>query len=397
MISTDDAVTRSYLRSKMDKHVVLFSRLRKLGGPKGFGVLTRCAVPRFAFYLRVHPSHLTQPIAAEFDARVLAVLEAYAGAQLDDRARAIAHLPLKRGGLGVDCQAARAQTAFDVAAAGRGGPRAMNAVNAAAAIVAERTVDELPEDPAQRNVLDMARRAGASAWLFAPHVRLDAHEFAAGLRYRLGVTIGPATGICKGCGVSLPARALMYHAPGCVRLPGVNATYPHDRVKHALAKLCKEMMIDQEEEPRDLMVDVDGVQKRPDLRVWIGGHVAGDVVQWTSSVAIDVTAVNAAAPSLAHRSVMALVRERTAKKRKRYAALVEGATHPGGGAKRPEEFLVFHYFPCGSVSSSATGLLRRLVRAAEDDDLTYDHVLSCVSVAIIRGVARVLGNALDEG
>jgi hypothetical protein len=265
----------------------------------------------------------------------------------------------------VDCQVARAATSFAEAVDGRAGPRALNAVNAAATVIAEAELTALQQDAATRNVLDMAKRAGASAWLLAPDSRLDAHEFAVGVRYRLGITIGPATGYCKGCGVSLPARDLMYHAPGCVRLPGINATYPHDRVKHTLAKLCRELLIDQEEEPRDLAVDVDGVQKRPDIRIWIGGHVSGHtgghertradnertradnertradngrtnadpsgphtdmsghegglagghertrldvassstVAQCTSSVAVDVTAVNAAAPSLAHRTV----------------------------------------------------------------------------------------------
>jgi hypothetical protein len=250
--------------------------------------------------------------------------------------------------------------------------------------------DVLGADKVVRNVLEMGRHLGSNAWLYATQHTLSAHEFATGLQLRLCAPPREQRMACHGCGVSLPARDHQYHVPGCLRVHGANATYVHDRVKRALARTCQEAAVDSELEPRDLMIDVDGVAKRPDLRIWMSGRVQNNVL--TPSVAVDVTAVNAAAPSCAHRAVSALVRERTLKKRARYAALVENSVYPNGAPKTPEELLVFHFFVTGGLSGAACSVLRRLVRAAEEvDDLDFDVVLADISVSIVRGVARVLG------
>ncbi len=386
-ISTSIEQQAEFVSSKMAKHEVLFSRLQKMAPAMGVGVLQKAALPRLGFYLRTHTPEATRAAAIAFDASVLGVLCTYANmSNLEEHSRMIAQLPQSLGGLGFLSQITRAEFAY-AASVGTG-----DSESVCFSRCHTRTLATLRETPRLRNLLEMGARAGANVWLRQP-LRLSVGDIATALQLRLCASPNSADSTCPGCGILLHGVDRTYHIPGCVRVKGYNASQLHDQVKHEVRRLANDVCIDCQEEPRDLEVDASGVKKRPDLRIWLSGTVAA---HHTSSVVIDLSALNACASSYIGRTLSSIVAERTKEKRERYAALVESNASLTGEWKPREELLVFHFFPTGGLSTSSASLLRRLARAADDPDMSFADFQARVCQTILHGISALLRTARSD-
>jgi hypothetical protein len=398
----DPAACAEKLLAKAKKHQCFFSRLSRLGGPIGVGVLQKCGVPRATFFVRTHSPEVSALFAALFEQNLAGTLFEMARAVPDASVRDLAAVPSDEGGLGITNFPLVAPLCFAASVAEAFGETNVDSQAVATALLYRTLVAGLA--PEQARIAAEASVKGTAAWMTAP-ARWDEEVFAAALRYRLGA-VGrhdPPHLQCAPCGLIEPPAAFDRHAVGCVKRRGPNTTKTHNAVRDVSADIAEEAGLFVTKEPRDFKSFVcfgcsarlpveegpahlqrcspgSGFRKSgPDVRIsWdepaakmSDGTLAHDVVY-------DWTVVYASAASHKDASLTTLF----AAKRREKEGMYQGMVEETGSA-----FVVLGVSSLGVFAPETAAFVRSLARALGRPRAEIESRIRC---ALARGIGRTL-------
>lgn len=229
----DTTLIPPHLRSLVEhKHATLWRRLRNGPAYAVLCILSKCAIPRISYLMRVQTPDELRPALDAFASSIEEVLVHLLQRPITSLARRIAHLPVRFGGIGVPdltivreipYESSRAQAAWD--------RRGIAPTPQRTRMILHYTAlsRELGADPFLRRLLAHNGAPHSSPWLFAADVRQHTGWFANRLCLRLGLAPNGTPEICA-CPCTAIADALpaAFHRESCPARPTFNATDVHN-------------------------------------------------------------------------------------------------------------------------------------------------------------------------
>ncbi|EPY33012.1 SLACS reverse transcriptase [Angomonas deanei] len=233
----DGASTEPYVTKHVRKQDLFFNRLLTQGYiPKtaGMMLLRACAVPRMNFLLRTHPKEDTEKAANWFDQRIASTLQHLVGHQLDERAMAIAQLPIRGGGLGIRSQEVLSKYAYDCVGKKGKQKEATTAYEKELSANLYATLDQN-----EKHILVSNCHPGANRLLVDGEatVGLSDEAFETMLKQRLLLPVISDPSLMCRCG----ATATNQHLNTCTQMENGPRTVRHDRVKYAIASWAQQL------------------------------------------------------------------------------------------------------------------------------------------------------------
>jgi len=396
-----DHLVDERILQKLEKHIVLFTRLRALDPSTAtMAMLQRCGLPRFNFISRTHAPAITLRHAEAFDAAMFGTFTSWTSTTLTAELRAMVSLPVSLGGAGLTSQALIAPIAYaaslSFAQNALGllvGPAAPDQKTASLVAHTEARGRLEVSSPGLKRHLEECSAKGAAAWMTASKVSFRGPAFAAAMRYRLRAPPENSAPIlsCPGCSIVYPTHLYDSHTAGCVKIRGPNATVKHNAIVKILHDLCAQANVPATLEPRDLEAFVCHAcgetilfaakhdhalrckasfsRTGPDLRIfWDAG-----------STVYDVTIAHVTAPSYAATSPEQIVANKIRAKEALYLPLLGD-----------EPFVVLPARAHGTIEPALRTLVKRLATLAE---IPTALALDRISVAL----ARFVGLSIVEG
>ncbi|MGH2639816.1 MAG: reverse transcriptase domain-containing protein, partial [Rhabdochlamydiaceae bacterium] len=354
-----------FVRTALAKHTPLFERLTTLKDDNPSVALTllrACGLPRWVHITRTHDPTETLPVHQEFDRLVLQLLCAIAGMEyedLTDQTRLFAHLPIRKGGVGITSYARIAKCNFDASAS-----RQKNAQQFAVAKLNKGLLKEASKE--MRTHAKLCSKKYASLWLSKPFFTWTVSEFSAALRLRMGTFVGDST--VRSCVCEYEGPNIIHHVLGCARTPGIGPSSRHHLIVKSFIKWGA---------PRGI-----AVTGEPE----VGDGKRGDLLFILDSglVVADVTVSSSRCTAHSEKSTAQLQKEKEFLKRRLY----------GARARRMNAFFeTFHLEAMGGMGKGITTTVRRLTNDRED----RLELLRMVSTSLQRGNALIVLSAMRRG
>ena len=262
----DIEAIRTKLLAKLDKHDVLFQRLKKMGpGSAQYAMLLKCALPRHGFQLRVHDPDTVLHSAEAFDQRVLDVAVVWFDLHVGDDL-SLLRLPTRSSGLGLVATTDLRHHAYNDSVWDALDKLKFHrppteqkppSQRTASSLMYEVRLAELKEvaSPAVLQLIELNALPGASRWLTACTSWMPAHCFAHVFRLKghLASTRLASSAVCPGCPQLGPKsqKDFAIHVHGCTRVPHPhNATGAHNRLRDKLAKMGNDNAVPCSIEPK---------------------------------------------------------------------------------------------------------------------------------------------------
>ena len=422
-VAGNNAEETKQLGDAMTKYGTFFRRLQIAHGPPAMAILAQSGVPKFSYIARVHQPDVIKEAAAKFDDAVMDIVAVWAGCEdLSDLSRAIASLPVKRGGLGLTSQRAIAQAAYDSSVEKALWVPSDQPDAARPAMLSQKQRTDLVNIEVAKMVeqhgelykrhLEHGAQQSTASLFRCPDANASESEFAAALRYRLLAPVRgcPDTAECPGCKKRCNAAEFMVHAASCTRVPGHNASSRHAAIKFEVVRIARELAIQVDStEPRELQVitcpgcsttvkadtwaahstscaafaaAASSQQPRPsgpDIRLY--PRTAADRISGSNGTVLDVTVTAAECETHRGKQLVALFEEVEKKKCELYERTCRS---------RNEKFLVLGVSEMGMLSKTTKKFV---------DDITANTALSRhdaykrIASAAMAGTGAALHNA----
>ena len=383
------------LMEAVDKQDTSFQRLKAMGlSNVALILLSQCINVKQQYVMRVHPPSVTKEASTKFDDNVESVLKKWLG-PLTEKQVEMARLPMKKGGLGLtSCskireaaylasryQALERIKSFTARAwlPNQNVPYTGEEENSAlppmdevttAAVLHEKVVARLKQDPEYSNILRVTTRKGNYDWLKSEVRFVPSHAFEIPVMARLGIPHPriPATILCPGCKTLLNNKTALVHIPGCAQCSGQNATVKHNRLVKYLFDLSQKSGIPCEREPRAFSswkcatckVAVNPENRGIHEKTCSGRQLFRSgpdlVIYWsTGELFYDLTVIHELAPSIISKTCANLAKEAIKRKHQTY---VESGKIPDVA------FQCLPVFSCGSLHQNTRFLIHALADAA---------------------------------
>ena len=408
-IGFTDAAEKKHLLDRVGgKFADWFRRVKLMACPVGAAVLAVAGIPKLGFLLRTHSPHVTVDVAKQFDSSVEDIWSTWAMCDVDERTRAMAHLPPSLGGLGLTRNEQMAQFAYraSLASVGMVGPDGAREKSQAA--LARPHFEEMAEyvdsDPLLKRTRELNAQPGALTLLRDVTARATTRSLGGFMRTVLGAHLAgcPSSIPCPGCGKSLSAQDFGSHAATCARVPGTNASSAHQAHKNVVHRLCALAKVSiQSREPRDCHTTVcpgckvdmrwtawaahkttcrlydervhsEPKSRGPDIRIGLDPEEL--TAPTARSTLVDVTGVSALAESNRNKPLAQLHRDRDREKHALYdpmaaeldeVLVVASASAEHGIMSRPERTLVARLGRhAGMTEPEACRMVQREIQAA---------------------------------
>jgi hypothetical protein len=362
-ISTDKTATE---QGKLAKHVPLFNALNSIHPTTAFPLLTKCAVPRFMFLTRTHPTDLALDQFVNFDLRAFDTLKIIAQApELSpaDAASSIAHLPLRLGGLGITQLHRIASENYHASRNPHGESQEIRTAKINDALVAQL------DQHGYGAHLKACSRKYASSWLLsAGHYNSNslsvASAFSAALQTRLlWQPKAVATQTRCECGHLCNGTENLIHKLGCTKIKGFGPQSRHTAV-------CRELQ--QFARTHNIQVSAEPFMKQAGGRTDIAFFLDGDIVF------ADVVVANATCRSHRNKSKESIEQEKTVLKNRIYGA---------DAASLQAELVTFQLDVLGGWSVQAVKLVKRLCSFA---DVAPQELIDSISRVVQLANGRII-------
>jgi hypothetical protein len=224
------------------------------GAPKNAALILcqQSCVPRMNFYARTHAPVETQVAMSYFDSALMSCLEAIVGCTMDNRAKTIASLPTRLGGLGLTRMSEVATYAHSCVGV-KGRQKEISVENAEK----QRAALFSTLSGVERAVVLSGSAMTSARVIRDGEIALTDRATEIFVRERLLLQVASAGAKCV-CGVA----ATNAHIQCCERIPGGPRTRRHDLVVQAIASSMRSLGMEATVEPRISQVRS---RARPDI------------------------------------------------------------------------------------------------------------------------------------
>ena len=232
MVALNDELVLAFLRARLEKSSLFFSRLEQLSPDVARALLAFCGHPRWNFLSRTHTGRPAITTTKAFDDLIIAALCRIAKTDVDDLTPTnlmFMHLPTSEGGAGLRLHQLLREGNYEASV----NPDSDDQQTRTEAI--DRQLSNVLDAETSTRARRMAnKKYGASVWLNAlPVGVVNPDQYAESLRYRLGVlpSFGAKTRIRCDCGHILTPETFASHVLGCTKIPGVGPSTRHAAVE----------------------------------------------------------------------------------------------------------------------------------------------------------------------